>query len=143
MFNPNREQVRFFFIETWRKYNAKQTLSDMEKIAISWMLEHPEYINFYKEDFLDKDFAVEMGQTNPFLHLSMHLAVEEQTKANQPPGIQNAFESLKHKLGSKHDAAHEVFDCLAEQIYQNQKYNTEFSSTSYLHCINEKIKKTL
>ncbi len=142
MFNPSRNQIRLFFIEAWKKYTSKQMLSDLENIALTWMLEHPEFLKYYDEQFIDKDFAVESGQTNPFLHLSMHLAIEEQIRSNQPPGIQQAFETLSSKFNSNHEAAHALFDCLAEQIYQNQTYQTEFSSTAYLLCIQEKIKKS-
>ena len=33
MFNPSRDQVRSFFIDTWRKARAKEVLTPMETIA--------------------------------------------------------------------------------------------------------------
>lgn len=43
MFNPSRDQVREFFIETWRKHRANELLTPLESMALDWMLEHPEY----------------------------------------------------------------------------------------------------
>ena len=36
---------------------------------------------------LDRDWAPKGGETNPFLHLSLHLAVAEQLAIDQPAGI--------------------------------------------------------
>ena len=33
MFNPSRDQVRSFFIDTWRKHRAREVLTTMESIA--------------------------------------------------------------------------------------------------------------
>lgn len=43
MFNPSRDQVREFFIETWRKHRATEVLTPLESMALDWILEHPEY----------------------------------------------------------------------------------------------------
>ena len=107
-------------------------------MALQWMAKHPEFFSTFDADpeqVLDRDFAVEEGQSNPFLHLSMHLAVAEQVSIDQPPGIRSAFRKLCERLGDEHKAAHQVFECLAEQIYQQQKHGVEFSSQSYISCI--------
>ncbi len=94
MFNPSRDQVRSFFIETWRKYLAKEVLTPMETIAADIIALHPEYHAVVEDpDAIDRDFPPEAGQVNPFLHLSLHLAIEEQLSIDQPPGIRAAFEA--------------------------------------------------
>lgn len=138
MFNPTRDQARLFFLNTWKKYHQEQPLTDAESIALQWMSRHPEYFPTFDADIervLGKDYSVETGEGNPFLHLSMHLAVAEQVSINQPPGIRSAYQKLCERLGDEHLAAHQVFECLAEQIYQQQKNGTPFDSGRYINCI--------
>jgi hypothetical protein len=51
----------------------------------------------------------EMGDTNPFLHMSMHVAIKEQLSINQPIGICERFARLQKKYGSEHVAAHQTY----------------------------------
>jgi hypothetical protein len=138
MFNPTRDQARLFFLNAWKKYHTDQPMSEAESLALEWMSKHPEYFEVFDADIeetLTRDYSVEGGQGNPFLHLSMHLAVAEQVSIDQPPGIRSAFKKLCERLGDDHKATHQVFECLAEQIYQQQKNNQAFSSERYINCV--------
>lgn len=140
MFSPTRDQARLFFLNSWQKYHREEPLTDAESLAIKWMSQHKEYFDVFDSDLeavLARDYSVEAGQTNPFLHLSMHLAVEEQISIDQPPGIRSAFKALCERLGNEHDAAHQVFECLAEQIYQQQRNGQAFDSQRYIQCVLE------
>jgi hypothetical protein len=72
---------------------------------------------------------------NPFLHLSLHLAVEEQLAIDQPPGISALFRRLTAKTGSEHDAAHLVLECLGETVWQAQRHGTAPDEKIYLECL--------
>jgi hypothetical protein len=91
-----------------------------------------------RERYLDRDWRPEGGETNPFLHLQMHLAIEEQLSIDQPPGIRAAVEALARKHGSMHDARHDVMDCLAESIWNAQRHGAAFDNASYLDCLERK-----
>ncbi|MCL2589303.1 MAG: DUF1841 family protein [Betaproteobacteria bacterium] len=135
MFNPTREQVREFFIEAWRKYQAQEVLSALETIAAGIALEHPEYHALLSApDALSQEFSPENGQSNPFLHLSLHLAIEEQISIDQPPGIQAAFEALR-KFRGRHNAMHEILDCLGETMFKALRDKTSPDGTAYLNSI--------
>ena len=43
------------------------------------------------ERYHHKDYLPEMGDTNPFLHMSMHMAIKEQLSIDQPAGIRRTF----------------------------------------------------
>ena len=117
MFNPSRDQVRSFFIETWRKYLAKEVLTPMETLAADIISLHPEYHAIVEDpDAIDRDFPPEAGQINPFLHLSLHLAIEEQLSINQPPGIRAAFDAACAYRGERHDALHDALEALGEML---------------------------
>ena len=141
MFNPSRDQVRQFFFEVWTKYRAGQPLTGAEQPALDAVLAHPEYhaVLDRPDRFRERDYLPESGETNPFLHLSMHLAIAEQLSVDQPPGIRARFEHLLQQHGDAMAAQHAVMDCLAEMIWQVQRYNTAFDSSAYLRCIDHKL----
>lgn len=77
MFNPSREEVRRFFCDAWQKRTGGNVLTPLEAIAVDWIDQHPEYHALLTdtEGALTRDYTPEGGQTNPFLHLSMHLSI--------------------------------------------------------------------
>ena len=136
MFNPSRDQVRSFFIETWRKYQAKEVLTPMETIAADIIAHHPEYHAVVEDpEAIDRDFPPESGQINPFLHLSLHLAVAEQLAIDQPPGIRAEFERIRAARGDEHAALHAVLECLGEVIWQAQRQRTPPDARLYVDCL--------
>jgi Domain of unknown function (DUF1841) len=106
LFNPSQEEVRRFFCSTWRKHREASPLTPLEALALDWILEHPEYHEVLgdEEAAVQTNFSVEQGQTNPFLHLSMHLAIAEQVSIDQPIGIQGIFQQLAKRQNSLHEA---------------------------------------
>ena len=137
MFNPSREQARQFFFDTWRKYRQREILSDMENMAVEVILLHPEYHAMLDDPgrYQDKDYLPEAGDTNPFLHMGMHIAIGEQLSIDQPTGIRKRFERLLKLTGNEHDAAHQVMECLAEMIWQAQRNQSAFDASVYFECL--------
>ena len=140
MFNPTRDESRQFLFDLWDKHRAGAALTALESMALSVVLEHPEYhaVLQERERYLDRDWKPEGGETNPFLHLMMHVAIEEQLSIDHPPGIRAAVEALAAKRGSMHDARHDVMECLAEVIWQAQRNSMGFDNTMYLDCLARK-----
>jgi len=136
MFTPTREQVREFFIDAWRKHQAQKVLSALETVAAGIVLEHPEYHSLLASpDAMTRVFPPENGQTNPFLHMSLHLAIEEQLSIDQPPGIRVAFETLRRVHGGHHNAMHDVLDCLGETMFKALRDQGSPDGVAYLDCI--------
>ena len=137
IFNPSRDQARQFFFETWRKYKRREMLSAMEDMALEVILQHPEYHGLLDdvEHYQDKDYLPEIGDTNPFLHMGMHIAIKEQLSIDQPAGIRLRFERLLKKTGNEHAAMHQTMECLAEMIWQAQRNQTVYDATVYFECL--------
>jgi hypothetical protein len=140
MFNPSRDEARRFFFDTWGKYRRGEVLSGLETVAMAVIGLHPEYHGLLDapERHLERDFLPETGDINPFLHLSLHLAVEEQLAIDQPAGILALYQRLLQKTGSEHDAKHAVLECLGETIWQAQRSNTAPDERGYLECLEKK-----
>lgn len=136
MFNPSREQVRRFFCEAWRKHRERLPLVGAEATAVDLIVRHPEYHELLSDAdaALDREWTPEAGQMNPFLHLSLHLAIHEQVAIDQPPGIRGAFEALRSRLGP-HEAEHAILDCLGETIWRAQREGSAMDAEAYLNSV--------
>lgn len=137
MFNPSQHEVRQFFCEVQRKERANLVLTPLEAIARDWIVQHPEYHDALAdvERALAADYGIERGQSNPFLHLSMHLSIAEQVSIDQPPGIRAAFRQLAQRLGSEHEAHHQIMECLGEMIWTAQRSGLPPDGAAYLDCV--------
>ena len=91
------------------------------------------------ERYKERDYLPESGETNPFLHLSMHLAIAEQLSVDQPPGIVERYQRLLKHHGDPMQAQHAIIDCLGEMIWQVQRYQTAFDSAAYLRCLDHQL----
>ena len=137
MFSPSQADVRHFFCSVYSKTLANQPLEAIETIASLWIDEHPEY----HADLADVDAALrtmqhaEDGNTNPFLHLSMHLSISEQCSIDQPRGIRQAVELLTHRRNSLHAAHHEAMDCLGKMIWESQRAGRPPDGDAYIACV--------
>ncbi len=145
LFNPSRDEVRAFFFNAWAQFKAQNPLSDLEKIAVNVMHMHPEYqaILSAQEAFKQQEYFPELGETNPFLHMSLHLSILEQISINQPIGISGIYEQLKLKHQNEHDvehqAQHAILDCLGEAIWQAQRNNTALDANYYVQLLQQKV----
>jgi hypothetical protein len=137
LFNPSRDEARNFLFESWRKRKAGELLSPLEDLAAQLIGKHPEYHAVFEnpERHQHEDFPPENGATNPFLHLMMHLTIEEQISIDQPVGIRAHFMRLTQRLESEHDAQHRMMECIGEMIWQAQRNHTEPNAAIYFDCL--------
>ena len=136
MFNPSREQVRLFFCEAWRKHCARLILEGAEVTAAGLIEQHPEDHALLEnpEAAVEQEFTPESGQMNPFLHLSLHLAIADQISIDQPAGIRSAYQALRQKL-EVHDAEHAVLECLGEALWRAQQNGGAIDAEQYLETV--------
>lgn len=137
MFNPSRDEARNFLFEAWRKRKANELLTPLEDLVAQLIEKHPEYHDVLgkPDTYQERDYAPEHGATNPFLHLMMHLTIEEQISIDQPPGIRAHFARLTQKYQSEHDAQHQMMECLGEMIWQAQRNGTPPDAAIYFDCL--------
>lgn len=137
MFNPSSDDVRRFFCEAFRKSRANEILSPIEAMAADWIRHHPEYADVLGDvdTALARDYAVAGGATNPFLHLSMHLSIDEQISIDQPRGIRDAATALTLKLDSAHEAHHRIMECLGEMLWNAQRLGLPPDGDAYVESV--------
>ena len=136
MFNPSRDQARQFLIDAWKKRREKLPATALETLAADLVDVHPEYRALLEaEDALTREWTPEQGETNPFLHLSLHLAIEEQLSIDQPPGIRAIFERLAARHDDRHAALHDILECLGETVWRANRDNAPPDGAAYLECL--------
>jgi Domain of unknown function (DUF1841) len=136
MFNPSRADVRRFFFDAWGKYRSQVPLEGLERTAVEIMLLHPEFHPLLddRERNIDREYVPEDGLVNPFLHLSLHIAIAEQLSIDQPRGIAAAYRELSAEK-SEHDALHVLLECLGETVWRAQRDRAAPDESAYLECI--------
>jgi hypothetical protein len=140
VFDPSREQVREMFFEVWRKYRAGLPLAGIESLALDTVLLHPEYHDVLSMParYRDKEYT---DESNPFLHMSLHIAFEEQLSIDQPPGIASLFNELLMKRRERHAALHEAIECLAETVWHAQRARAQPDAMAYLECLRKRAQR--
>lgn len=136
MFNPSRDQVRRFFCDAWKKHVERLPLVGAEVTAADIAARHPEYhaLLTNPEAAVEQEWSPEGGQMNPFLHLSLHLAIHEQVSIDQPPGIRAAYQAIAARL-SPHDAEHVLLEALGETIWRAQREGTQLDAVAYVEAV--------
>ena len=137
MFNPTQADVRRFFCSVQRKQQQGAPMEAIETLAGLWIAEHPEYRGDLADEAaaLARNYDATPGQTNPFLHLSMHLSISEQCSIDQPRGIREAVERLSARLGSLHDAHHAAMECLGTMLWEAQQGGRAPDGDAYVACV--------
>jgi Domain of unknown function (DUF1841) len=137
MYQPSQHDVRRFFCEAYARERQGLPLEPMQAIAARWIGEHPEYHAELADvaAALAASYTVEDGRSNPFLHLSMHLSIEEQVAIDQPSGIRQAVELLAARRNSLHAAHHEIMECLGEMIWASQRSGLPPDGQAYLEAV--------
>jgi len=136
VFGSDRNTLRKFYQDSWQKSQQGLPISTLEQQVVTVIAEHPEYHKAILTDHAaQKDWAVESGDTNPFLHLGMHLALREQISTNRPEGIARCYHELCLKTQEPLEAEHRMMDCLGEAIWKAQRNQTAPDEAQYLACL--------
>ncbi|NCA68960.1 MAG: DUF1841 family protein [Sphingobacteriia bacterium] len=137
MFSNDRQSHRRVFITAWEKAQTGQTLAPLEHQIVQVLRQHPEYQAFMRhgDAALERDFHPQQGETNPYLHLSLHLAIQDQLQLDQPAGIRGLYQELLKITGDAHETEHRIMACLAEGIWNLQQDRRPFDESAYLECV--------
>ena len=139
MFGNDRNELRRLFFNSWCKAQGNESLEPLEALIVEIIKLHPEYHALLEDEQanLDKDYTPEMGQTNPFLHMAMHISIQEQLQTDRPVGIRHLYQQLMPKLTDAHEVEHAMMECLGQMIWQAQRDNQPPDENHYLDCLRE------
>jgi hypothetical protein len=135
--DQDRDGLRRHYIEAWRKHRAGMVLEPLEHQLVTVIEQHPEYHPLFEGDSqaLGRDYAPESGQSNPFLHLGLHLAIREQVATDRPPGIAAVHRDLARHLGDVHEVEHRMLERLGEALWHSQRTGRPPDESAYLESL--------
>lgn len=142
-YGDQRDETRQFFFTVWQKMQSKSPLLPLEAQIADVMQWHPEYEPVFSntEKNTDADFSIEQGQSNPFLHMGMHLALREQLGTDRPLGLRALHQEYCDNLGDAHEAEHQIIESLGEILWEAQRNGQAPDEQRYLQLVRERMPK--
>ena len=139
MLIQEREQARQVFFDVWQKLQNKSPLQPMESVIADIIQWHPDYHNYLSDTqkTTHEDFQLEQGNTNPFLHMGMHIAIREQLGMDRPAGIRAIHHTLAVRYQSEHEAEHQMIECLGASLWEAQRNQRLPDEVVYFECLNK------
>ena len=129
--------TRRLFFSSWHTYRQNQPLTPLEQQKEEVILVHPEYHALLdtNPESSDQAYFPELGQTNPFLHMGLHLAIRDQVSTNRPVGIVDEYNRLLKKYNDPLIVEHMLMDPLVECLWQAQRQQSLPDDAAYLHAL--------
>ena len=138
MTKSGRFEQRKFLAQAWQRYQSNNKLAPLEHQLAKIIERHPEYQDIIKN--LEDEYFPEEGKTNPFLHINLHLSLQDQLSLDQPRGIQKIYNDLFKKTKDSHQAEHIMMEQIAEMIFISQKYNKPMDLHNYVESLLKLVK---
>ncbi len=136
-FGQDRDGMRRYYCRAWARFRAGRPLEPLESQLIAVIRVHPEYQGLLDDETAACAWEAEAvgGETNPFLHMSMHLALHEQVGTDRPQGIKALYESLAARAGDVHALEHRMMECLGRALWDAQRGAAPPDERAYLECL--------
>jgi hypothetical protein len=136
-FSNDRSELRKVYLDAWQRHRDSLPLEPLQGMLVEIIQRHPEYHPLFSDggDALNRDWTPEQGESNPFLHMSMHMAIHEQLSVDRPPGIRELHGRLSAALGDAHAAEHQMMECLGVALWEAQQSGMPPDEQRYLTCV--------
>jgi len=140
LYGNKRESYRQVFVDSWEAYRQGRPLAGVMALIVPVILRHPEYqaLLASPDAVLDRDFPPEAGQGNPFMHMALHVSLEEFLALDQPAGIAALYARGRQKMAA-HALQHVFVECLGEAIWQAQRNAAAPDFAAMLHCVERQL----
>ena len=138
--NMDRAQNRKLFHMLWERAQNDDFAGlddEQRRIAEALKLHADEYHNVFEfSDVVpDREFDPQKGEVNPFLHISIHAAVQAQLEAKDPIEVLQFYNAMRKKKCSHHDALHLILTILAPLMFRTMKSLMPFDNNRYLSLL--------
>ena len=133
--DQQRDALRRMYLEAWQRHQEGLPLTPLQAQVADVVALHPEYHPLLTPDALDRDWTPEQGQTNPFLHMGMHLALREQVSTDRPKGIRDLHAGLTRRHDSAHEAEHRMMEPLGAALWDAQRQGVAPDEQRYLAAL--------
>jgi hypothetical protein len=129
--DQDRDALRQRWREAWQRHRGGLPLEPLQAQIVDVITLHPEYHPLLEATDAQAGTTVPGGE-NPYLHLSLHLALREQVSTNRPAGIADVHRRLTRTSGSSHTAEHRMIEVLATVLWDAQRAGRAPDEMDYL-----------
>ena len=139
MFAQTRDEVRSHFLEVWQIMAAEGPLQPLQQLLAGVIEFHPHYHRLLGQPTraLNAEYGADSAAGNPFLHMSLHVAVREQLHSDRPPGVVKAYNAVsENRKFDAHALEHRMMDCLSASLWQAQRNSSPPDEIAYIACLN-------
>lgn len=126
-----RSLTRELLAHTWAKLERGETLARDEEVLGAVLRDHAEYARFWPDPGAAVAARFGTQDTNPFLHVHLHLVVEGQLAAHDPPEVAELFTRRTAIGDSRHEICHQVMNALAAAIWDMMQARGPFDVAAY------------
>ena len=133
--SANREHFHFIWEKV--KNDDLDDLNDEEKRLAETMLMHEdEFFNQFEfADVLhEREFDPD-AEVNPFLHIIIHVVIENQLGARDPIEVFQFYNAMRNKKYPHHDTIHLIGAILTPFIYETMKDQEPFDRNRYISLL--------
>ena len=144
LLGQDRNQLRQMYCDAWSRHRQHLPVEPLQSEIVAVIEKHPEYHLLLEnpDKALGKEYPPELGETNPFLHMGMHLAIREQVGTDRPNGFRALYQKLAADSSDLHALEHQLMECLAEMIWQAQRDGSMPDEQRYLDCVRTLAEKS-
>lgn len=133
IFPQDRVSLRQMYAEAWRKKRENLPMEALELQIADVVVLHPEYHALLENDtHEDRDFHGDDGQSNPYMHMGLHLAIRDQLATDRPAGFAKVYRHYLALAGDVHLAEHQIMEVLAESLWEAQRSGRPPDEGAYL-----------
>ena len=128
------QDTRKLFFESWKKYRQNKPLLALEQQLVDVIMMHPEYQPMLEVEATQQTqtYFPELGQSNPFLHMGLHLAIRDQVATNRPVGIASIYQRLVKQYSDLATVEHLIMEHLGECLWLAQRNQCMPDEIAYL-----------
>lgn len=126
-----RSLTREMLAHVWGKTQRGEALAGDEALVAQVLGEHPEFGRHWESAEAAVAARFDGQEANPFLHVHLHLTVEQQLRGNDPPEAREFCERRTAIGDSAHAIRHRLMGALAEEVERMVRAREPFDEAAY------------
>ncbi len=143
MLPNNRQEFRQFFQLVFEKIKEGRPMTPLESQVAEVIEDHPEYHELLSsKEASEEDYSPERGETNPFLHLALHLSIRDQIRLDRPQGSLQIFEEHCRMTQNRHQTEHQFLDVLGELLHEASRSGQPPDENNYIERLRSQCRRT-
>ena len=126
--------------QIWQSSQKDTLTQEEDKRLAKILIEHKEFHNYWESSHTGQTTKTPEG-VNPFLHVSLHLIIENQLAQNNPFQVHRFYLREIDKGVLRHQVIHRITAIFSEILFDSLKYRKPFNREKYLQLLEEEIQR--